>query len=141
MSKNYQYSQAEDNYIRDKLDELAKAGRLLESTDDVFDYLEELGVGRAFSDYFESMPRPERRKVVDEHKQRYRDYQARPGLATGAARGPPPSDSAYGSTGRVSGPTGIERLRQADEDSVRFDTAKGEPFSLDLPARVPSALD
>ncbi|KAI7779108.1 hypothetical protein LA080_001363 [Diaporthe eres] len=117
MSKNYQYSQAEDNYIRDKLDELAKAGRLLESTDDVFDYLDELGLGTAFCDYFESMPRAERKKIVEEHKQKYRNYQARPGLATAAARGPPPSDSAYESTGRVSGPPGIERLRQADEYS------------------------
>lgn len=141
MSKNYQYSQAEDTYIRNKLDELAKAGRLLESTDDIFDYLEELDVGRAFSDYFESIPRAERKKIVEEHKQKYRNYQARPGLATAAARGPPPSDSAYESAGRASGPPGIERLRQADEYSVRVDKAKGEPFSFDMPAGVSSALD
>lgn len=139
MSRNYKYSQAEDNYIRDKLDECAKEGRLLESTDDVFDYLDELGLGQAFSDYFESMPRAERRRVVEEHKQKYRDYRARPGLSNSAARGAPPSDSGYGS--RVSGPSGIERLRQGDEDSVRFDEVKDESFIFDISARVSSVLD
>lgn len=117
MSKNYKYSQAEENYIRDKLDELAKNGRLLASTDDVFDYLEEIGV--AFSGYFDSLPRTEQRRIVEEHKQKHREYEAGPAVAASGARGALSADSAYGSSSRMSGPTGIDRLRQADEDSVR----------------------
>lgn len=117
MSKQFEYSQAEDTYIRLKLDELAKAGQLLETTDAVFDYLDER-LSTTFSNYFDGMPRAEQRRIVADHKQKYHDYQARPSLATAAARGPPSFDSTYGS--RVSGPAGIERHRQADEDSVRF---------------------
>lgn len=120
MSKNYKYSQAEENYIRDKLDDLAKTGRLLKSTDDVFDYLEEIGVGRAFSDYFDSLPRTEQRKIVEEHKQKHREYEAGPAVAASGARGALSADSAYGSSSRMSGPAGTDRIRQVDEDSVRF---------------------